>query len=324
MDYSDKWLGLAGGGFGFSAIGGLGVYQVDLWHMGGNPTPIRALIMGKRLGATLQAEASHAVCLMTGVQAASSFSKIESNSVEWALSLGFKADNFIKAGSGAAKTISELAAHTTNWAAHETSKKAVQGMMGDFSFSPKGPNFVLLQTPFAVGIGAGIWYEWQTLTQTGTDIAWQYIKPRWQLTNQNDKVILKMNGIPEVDGARMNFQIKQKKFGPDDLLRWAVPPRREGKALLTGVVKNGVLTDPEMGLENGFDLSTRLPVGKTGIGVFSVSDNGDVERNKTIEIGVGVSRGINNLYKWESGDYAKVTTDATGKFVTTSDNRLKS
>ena len=315
VDYSDKWLGLAGAGFGFSVIGGVGVYQVNLFCMDGKPVPIRALVVGKRLGATLQAETAHAVCLMTGIRSADGMTEIKSNGVDWALSLGVKADSFLKSGSAVAKGLVELAVHSGNWAAHESAKKLVQGLMGDFELTPKAPSFILLPTPVALGIGAGIYYEWQTMSKVGTDLAWEYLKPQWRLADEGGRVLLKMKGIPEPDGAEFNFHIRENVWGADNLLRFAVPPRREGEHMLTGTVRNGMLCDPQMGLSDGFDLTSRVPVGKTTIGMLSVGKNAEVEKNADVSIGVSVCRGRINLYRWESDDYATVRSDGAGKFT---------
>ncbi len=324
MDWSDKWLGVAGGGFGFSLIGGMGAYQLNLWNMAGGNVPLRVLVFGKRLGLTAQAEAAHAVCFLSGVPSPNSFTEIKSSGVDWALALGLKADSLVKGGSKAAKAVAEIATSTGNWASHEGAKKAVQGLMGDFSTSSSSPSFVLLPTPVAVAVGAGIWYEWQTMTKVGTDIAWEYVTPVWSLENAGQKVILKMHNIPEADGATLNFHIREKVFGSDNLISFANREGGQGSILLSGTVQNGRLTDPANSIADGFDLTSRIPVGKTEIGMLSVSKTKEVTKSDAVSIGVSVCQGRINLYRWESDDYAKVLTDAKGAFMSAKTTSLLS
>ncbi len=314
MDYSDKWLGLAGGGGGFSVIGGVGVYQLDLYNMNGGAVPMRVLSVGKRLGVTLQAEVAHAVCLLTGVRSPDDFTSIKSNGLDWALSFGIKADSLLKTGGAAAKAIMGVAVHGGNWAAHETAKKAVQGLMGDFSMSPKEPSFVLLPTPAALAIGAGIYYEWQELTKVGSDLAWSYAPPSWRVEMYGAKLVLRMAGIPEADGTRINFRIRIKGWGTDDTILFTGPGKTKSYNL-TGTVYSGSLYDLNSKGQgwDGFDLSAYQPVGTATSGFFGVDKTTDVAVEENLEIGVSVCKGQINLYRWESSRYAKVRTDAKGR-----------
>lgn len=312
------WLGLAGGGFGFSAIGGMGVYQIDLWNMNGYAVPIRARIIGKRLGLTLQAEAAHALCLMTGVHSSASFTELKSQGVDWALALGVKADSFFKAGSKAAKVISEIAATSANWATHETTKKAVQGLVGDFSIGPD-PSFILLPTPVALAAGAGVWYEWQTLEKVGGDITWDYLKPDWRVEASGGRVLLRMRNIPEQDGSTFNFRIRTDNWGADNTIIWATRAGGSGDLNLNGVVYDGRLYDSRKGgsrgQADGFDLSAYYPVGHSVTGILTVSRDTEVATNTTFKIGVSVCQGRINLYRWESDDYVSVTSGADGRLT---------
>ncbi len=314
------WLGMAGAGFGFSVIGGVGVYQVDLWNMDGNPVPIRARIVGKRLGVTLQAEVAHALVILTGVHSASSFTQLKSQGVDWALSLGVKADSFFKSGSKVAKIASEVAAKSTNWVTHETTKKAVQGIMGDFSLG-SGMNFVLLPTPVALAAGAGVWYEWQTLEKVGGDLTWDYLKPEWRVESSGGKLLLRMRNIPEQDGATFNFRIRTDNWGIDDELIFATGAGQAGHMNLRGVVYDGKLFDARTGgsrdAADGFDLSAYIPVGKSETGMLSVTRSTDVAKNKSFKIGVSICKGQINLYRWASDDYTSVTAGADGRLTST-------
>lgn len=324
MDYNSTWLGLAGGGFGLSAIGGVGVYQINLWNMGGNPVPIRALIIGKRLGVTLQAEAAHAVCLMTNVRSASSFTTIKSSGVDWAVGAGVKADAFVKSGS---KIVSGLFkfAKDGNWAAQEGVKKLVQGLMGDFTPGAKTPQFVLLPSPAALSIGGGIWYEWQTLEKVGTDLAWEYAPPKFRMERKNGKLLLRMKGVPEQNNARINFRIRENDWGTDDELLWRKKGSHgRGEPNLNGTIYDGKLWNNGRGAgkgQDGFALSDWEPVGKMVTGMLSVSRNKLVTKNAWQKVGVSVCRGRINLYKWESDHYSDVMFDKAGVPYLTTDKK---
>lgn len=143
-NYDDKWLAVAGGGFGFSAIGGIGVYQVELWNVGGQPIPIRALIIGKRLGLMLQAEAGHAICFMCGVRSPGEFDNMYNSGIDWALAIGLDVAKIIKS-SGKVLTVAAKAAGAgmINWAAENTGKKVVEYLMGDLDLDTSKPAFPL-------------------------------------------------------------------------------------------------------------------------------------------------------------------------------------
>jgi len=321
MDFSDKWLGLAGGGFGFSAIAGMGVFQIELWNMAGGAVPIRALIIGKRLGITLQAEIAHAVCLLTGVTSANDFTTIGSNGLDWALAFGIKADSLVKSGSSAAKVLAELASTSTSWAArqnwakHETAKKAVQGIMGDFTFSPQGPSFVLLPTPAALAIGAGLYYEWQELSKVGGDLGWKYSPPIWKFENRGGNLFLRMSRIPAQDGDSINFEVRVDGWGIDDVIRFIPPGQGRPQTYLSGTVYGGRLF--ELGSTGkgkaGVNMTVCRPAGLSKSGFFGIDATKDVARNQFLDLGVSVCKGRNNIYHWSSERYIRVHADDAGR-----------
>lgn len=334
MDYgSTTWLGKAGAGFSGSLIGGGSVYQLNMWNMAGGQVPIPVLIVGKRVGLSAQVDMGHCVCLMTGVSGPHAFSEIRSRGVDWALSLGKNVDSVVKSSGQVGQLFLDAARHTGNWAAQESAKKAVQAVMGDFTIRPSGPSFTLLPTPLSVGIGAGIFYEWQTLTQVGSDVAWRYVKPDWWLENSGGGVTLHMSSIPEKDDSQIGLQFRVKRFGSDDQLifdssRTGLVNMRRTNRLTTvlGRVREGRLVDPSSGTF-GLNLSSLVPVGRRKIGMLSVSRDDTVTRNGTLQIGLSVNRSATsetNLYKWESRNYATIRTDQDGKFSSAADTRHRS
>jgi len=315
MNFSDKWLGLAGGGFGFSAIAGVGVYQLNLWNMGGGPVPIRALVIGKRLGITLQAETAHAVCLLTGVNSASDFTTIGSNGLDWALAFGLKVDALAKSGSTVAGVLSKLTKFGDNWAANETAKKAVQGLMGDFTFSPTAPSFVLLPTPAAFAVGAGVYYEWQELSKVGGDLGWKYSPPVWKFENRGGNLFLRMSKIPAQDGDILNFETRVDGWGIDDVIRFIPPGYGKARTYLSGRVYGGKLY--ELGSTGkgkpGVNMTTSQPAGLSTSGFFGIENTKDVVKDGFMDLSVSVCKGINNIYHWSSDRYIKVHANGDGR-----------
>ncbi|MBQ2261485.1 MAG: hypothetical protein II336_08970 [Loktanella sp.] len=332
MDYSDKWLGTIGGGFSASVVGGMSAYQTNLWSMNGGAVPIPAFVFGTRVGVVAQAEMGHCFCLLTGVSGPHAFSEIRSRGVDWVLSFGGKIDAVTRSYSSASQLLLQASAKTGNWAAQESAKRVVQTVMGDFDIRPGSPSFVLLPSPLAVGVGAGVFYEWQTLTKVGTDVAWRYLKPEWRVENAGDKVVLHVNAIPEADGTQIGLQFRVKRFGSDDLLifessRSGLVNMRRTNQLKTvrASVQNGSLVDPATG-QKGLDLTALVPVGRSRIGMFSVSSTPEQLLNERLQIGVNITRDPSsdtNLYKWESKHYVPLQTDGRGRFVSAADLGMK-
>ena len=320
MNYGDKWLGKFGGGFSASVIGGGSAYQANVWNMASGNVPMPVLVTGKRLGLMSNAEAGHAIILVTGVPYPEAFSEIKSSGIDWVLSIGGKADAAIKTTSKAGALL-EAASKAGNWAAQESAKKAVQGIMGDFELPSSKPGFILLPTPAAVGVGIGIFYEWQTLVKVGSDVAWRYIKPNWWLQAGQNNLLLHMDSIPEKDNQRVAIHLQRKVFGSDDILLFNSSGR--ASPVIVGIVKNGRLHDSSGSL--GINLSAQKIAGVTEIGMLSTTRKAGNFAGEKIYISVNVATSLSgtNLYKWQSKDYAAVQIDATGKMASSSDLLVK-
>lgn len=321
MNYGDKWLGKFGGGGSISVIGGGSAYQANVWNMAGGNVPMPVLVTGARLGLVANADAGHAILLVTGVPYPEAFTEIKSSGVDWVLSFGGKADAAVKSTGKVAKALYDITSEVGNWAAQESAKKAVQTLMGDFELPSSKPGFILLPSPVAVGIGAGIFYEWQTLVKVGSDIAWKYIKPNWWLQAGQSNLWLHMDSIPEKDNQRVAIHLQRKVFGTDDIVLFNGAGR--ASPVIVGIVKNGKLHDPSGGL--GINLSALKIAGVTEIGMLSTNRKATNFAGEKIYISVNVATSLSgtNLYKWQSKDYAAVQIDATGKMASSSDLLVK-
>jgi hypothetical protein len=332
MHVSGTWLGAMGGGFSGSLLLGGSAYQINLWNTGGGPVPMPVLVTGFRAGLMAQVEAGHAFCLLTGVKSENDLKELKSQGLDWCLSIGGDVDAAVKTSGVVFDLLKAAAKSTGNWAAQESAKKAVQLIFGDFEIKPSGPSFILLPSPASLGAGAGLFYEWQTMTRVGTDVAWRYIQPTWRVSSEGGKLKLFMDSIPESNGTTIGLQFRLDTWGADDVLifdtdRQGMVNMRYTDKLKTvhGLVNGGTLCDP-VTKAPGLNLSDLVPYGKLDVGMLTTSRTTDVAKNTSIKIGVSVCKSAfseTNLYKWSSSDYAEVQTDQTGKMTSSKDSRKK-
>src|SRR3990172_4738109 len=188
---------------------------------GGNPLPARVLITGKRVGAMAEAGASHALLIVTGCRTAKDMDGIEDSGLDWELAVGLKGSALLKTGATLFKTVcAEVCAKTVNWAAHESAKRLVQWTMDDLGIIKPGRQFNLLPSPLSFAVGAGIFYEWQTLHFLGGKIGWQYISPKWYIDTVRGNVWLQMYNIPEQNGEEVRIGFSVPEWGLDPYIRW--------------------------------------------------------------------------------------------------------
>lgn len=330
MKTSDKWLGYFGGGGSASILGGASLYQINLWSMSGGPVPMPVQVMGTRLGIMAQAEFGHAFCLLIGIQSPSDFTEIKSQGLDWCLNIGGNVSSSVKTLESVWDILIKSATLTGNWAASESAKKAVQILMGDLSLDDGKPKFLLITSPVSIGIGGGIFYEWQSLTKVGSDVAWRYIEPNWWLQQEGNRVTVHMSSIPEPDGARLGIQVRRQKFGADDVMVFEMKyagmsnGRHTNKLkTINGAVYGGRLCDP-FTKNPGLELSSLKPAGILDVGIFTTTRDSQILINEDLRIGLSITRSAQsetNLYKWSSKNYAPVTTNSDGYISRSSDSR---
>ena len=322
---SKTWLGLMGGGFSGSLVLGGSAYQCNLWRMDGHRVPMMVMITGFRAGIVAQIEAGHMICLLQNVSKPSDFKTIKSSGLDWSAGTGVDWDAVIKSGSKVAKEVIKAvgkaaAKEVGNWAAQESVKKAVQGLMGDYSLKPKGQSFMMLPTPAALSAGAGIFYEWQTMSHVGTDQSYKYIPPKWGFHGSGTGLRLLIKDIPEPEGKRLCLLIESETVGLNETLHFGKslnerPTRSNDEVWIT--VRSG---RAYVGNEEGVPIGKMHIIGHTdGAYVTMPKEEKANYKNKTIKFRFGISRGRTNLYKWTSDDYVKVTTDDQARITSASD-----
>ena len=328
LDYNTTWIGLLGGGISGSVVAGGSVYQIDVWNMGGNPIPARALVTGKRVGVVAEVGTSHAMLIVTGCLNAGEMNGITSSGIDWELALGLKGSALVKTGAKLFKmVVADATAKVANWAMHESAKRLVQWTMDDLGIVKPGKQFNLLPSPLSLSVGAGIFYDWQTLKLLGGNIGWQYISPKWFVESVNGSVRLQLYNIPEQDGAMVRIGFSVSEWGLDPYIRWK---KKTGEAhvdshqnyQIVGYVYDGYLFERRDGMGYaGINLSNLQPVGRLEEGFFSTSRTNEVKKRGKLTVRPVVFQFSNYEY-WKASDTIDVTLDPNGCFVDASNGMM--
>lgn len=325
LNYATTWIGFLGGGVSGSIIGGGSVYQIDLWHMGGDPLPVRVLVTGKRLGIVAEAGTSMAMLIVTGCKSGKDMDGITSSGIDWELALGVKGSALVKTGAKLFKIAAAQAAATlVNWAVHESTKRVAQWAMDDLGIVKSGKQFNLLPYPLGLGIGLGIFYEWQTLTLLGGKIGWKRISPQWQMETSNNNVRLQLFDIPEQDGTKVLLGIAIDEWGLDPYIRWkkkkgSVSIGHSHEYHIIGYAYQGRIFESRDGKgSSGINLTNLQPVGQMEAGWLSTSNTKEVEKNGKFKV-YPVVFNFSNFPYWTADDTVEIKVDSDGFFVSASD-----
>jgi hypothetical protein len=325
----NTWLGYLGGGGSAALIVGGGIFQFDLWNLGGTNLPTRVYVTSKKVGLMAHAGLSHAMVLVVGAKNQTELEGIKSGGIDWEFDIGASA----KALKGVAKfqkyadlfaqveklaTVGGKGVRTmTNWAGHETAKRLVDAAQGELGVvqSP-GPQFNILPSPMSVGIGAGIAYDWQTMHTMGGKNAWSMISPGWFVENGANGVVLQMYNIPEQDGTWIDVAIGINEWGSDPYIRFKSgqggPTLGSNAYHVRGYVWNGWLWQTPKSGSSGIELGALTPIGQLETGMVSVSNTNTVNKNATIKIYPVVIH-FGNMPYWSAGDSTSVTTDGSAR-----------
>jgi hypothetical protein len=320
LNYDTTWVGLVGGGLSGSVVAGGSVYQIDIWNMGGNPLPARVLVTGKRVGVVAEAGAGHAMLIATGCKKASEMDGIKSSGLDWEFAAGLKGSALVKTGASLfEKVISIASSNVAEWAIHESTKRFVQWTMDDLGIIKPGKQFNLLPSPLSISIGAGIFYDWQTLKLLGGNVGWQHISPEWYMENVNGGVRLQIHNIPEQDGALVKVGIAISEWGMDPYIRWK---KKNGQTQINsqhsyqilGYAFKGKLYEECSGKGvPGINLTNLQPMGQLQTGWTSVTRNNKTNKNRTLNVRPVVFKFSNYPY-WTADDTTKINVGFEGCF----------
>lgn len=326
---STTWLGLLGGGVSGSIVGGGSIYQIDLWHMGGDPLPVRVLVTGKRLGIMAEVGTAMAALVVTGCRSGKDMDGLESGGLSWEFAVGLKGSSIVKTGATLFKTMAaEAVAKTVNWALHESAKSFVQWTMDDLGIVQSGKQFALIPSPVAIALGAGIFYEWQTLKLLKGNIGWQHISPTWSVENVQGDVWFQLFDVPEQEEAIVHLGFSVPEWGIDPYIRWKKVKGSghvsESKLHINGYVYGGTLFEARKAFWSGINLSNFVPVGRSEAGVFTVTDTKTVKTSGKLTVRPEVLQFGNYPY-WSASETMTVTVDSDGRFIKVDgDNSLRS
>jgi hypothetical protein len=331
--FDNTWLGLVGGGGSAALVVGGGVYQFELWNVGGASLPTRVYVTSKRVGLVAHVGFSHAMILVTGCASARDLEGVTSSGIDWEVDIGASA----KALKGVPKFAKykelfeavELAAKASNktmigkgsnWAADEAAKRLVQHARGELGIVQPGKQFNILPSPLSAGLGAGLFYDWQTMHVMGGEQAWSMISPKWWVENGTGGLVLQMKSIPEQDGARITVAIGiDESFATDPFILWEPtggPIQRDARSKywLHGYVFGGRLYADGAAKMEGLPIGTLRPSGRLEQG-WSVKKTTEVQKKGTLRIKPAVIKFSNYPY-WYADDYVEVRVDKDGRLMT--------
>ncbi len=331
-DARTTWLGYLGGGGSAALIAGGGVYQFEVWNVGGKALPTRVYVTSKKVGLMAHAGVSHAMVLVTGCSTARDMDGITSSGIDWEFDIGASAKSLKASGKFAkyqklfetvetmAKAGNKTVRAGTNWAGHEAGKRLAQATMGDLGVvQGTGPQFNVLPSPLSLGIGAGLVYDWQKMHVMGGKQAWSMISPNWYVENTGDGLRLQMYDIPEQDGTQIKVAIGVDEWGIDPLIRWdSLPggPRvdRRKQYQILGHVYGGWLWETADSKTAGINLGKLKPSGRLEAGMLSVSTTRTVKKGGSMKIYPEVMHFTNYPY-WSADDSVTVKLGADGRFM---------
>ncbi len=327
MSTKKLWIGVAGGA-GLSVIGGIATHFICFFNWADPSQQIWCGVACKRLGVVAHVGGNVSIAVMTGVGGRPDVRGLTSSGADFAIDLGAKWGAMIKAGGKTLKAIKLLgkmsdAATMKKWISSESGKAFFNWMTGDLGIDLNKKGFTMFGTPAGLGLGAGIWYEWQKVQSLAGADAWNFSKPEWRLLKHKGKIWLQMKGIPQEDGAEVHiFNLRIDEIGPDSTLRFT---EREGiskgyLATMFGETKNFRLVhkdyqkDADAPAGGGFNLSRYKLEGRVDVkGFWDRKVVTTPLPNQTFGIGLEVWSGKQRV--WSTDDYVKVKTDASGQIA---------
>ena len=326
LNYNTTWIGLMGGGISGSFGGGGSVYQLDVWNMGGGVRlPARVMITGWRAGLVAQLGTSHALLIVTGCSTAKEMEGATSTGLDWELAAIIKAGSIAKTGAKIFQQVAaNVAADLANWALHESAKRLVQWAMDDLGVVKPGKQFNLLPTPLGVGVGAGIFYEWQTLHLLSGNVGWQHFSPKWNMEVVKGNVRLQLYNIPEQDGEKVRIGLSIPEWGADPYIRWK---KKTGEAHIdgkydyhiVGYVYDGFFFENRNGYGYaGINLTNLQPIGRlseSNLNFLSAPPRtNEVKKGGKLKVSPVVFSSANLKY-WAADETIEMTLDSDGCFV---------
>lgn len=309
------WIGVAGVGYSASLAIGVNALQIDIHHMGGQPTAVRTLITSFRAGLVADAGIPLASMLVTGCNDRRQLDGLKSSGLDWEATAGLKASATAKIGQRFAnQMLNEISSDVALWAMNTAAKDYTNWLLDNVTGPPAtGPQFKLIPWPFSVSVGAGLFYEWQTLRLLSGHIGWQYIRPRWNIETYGGSVYLHMTDIPEQTGTEIDLSMSVPSRGVDPVICFGGPGQRPTTRIRRYVI-DGSLTESRQSSMGGINLTKLLPVGLSRAGFFTVGMTDEVERNGILKVRLSV-RGRSGSDYWTSNDIVVFQTNAEGRIV---------
>ena len=315
MSMDKTWVGIAGG-LGVSVVGGISANFIKFVNMKNTQATMTCGVSGLRLGAVAHVGGNISLAILTGVKTRSDIKNLKSGGWDFAADFGAKWGAMVKAGGWAAKglkalnTVSDLP-KLRLWAGSEAGKNFVNFLTGDLEMSQTKPSFAMVGTPAGLGLGAGVWYEWQSVTALGGGRAWEHFKPCWRIVKHQGNHWLQIARVPEEDGKDLIVNFREDVWGYDHSLKMEEPFLDGWSSVISGVVRDNFLFEhsksraPVNNLppHAGLNLTWRRLAGRwTRHGVEPIAAG--------TKLGIGLDVATGGKTVWEADKYITVTINS--------------
>ena len=322
MSSRTTWLGLAGSAGTTVVIGG-SVSYVGFVNMENPQATMQCGVSGMRLGAAAHLGGNISLAIMTGVSGKSNVSGLKSGGVDFAVDIGAKWGDTLKVGGRTAQVLKLLGKvddlpKLKVWANSERAKIAINALTGDLELSHTKPSFAMFSVPFAgAGVGAGVWYEWQSIHAFDGARAWNFFKPVWRLYKHMGQIWLQMGNIPAEDGTTIIVNFREGVWGRDKSLEVTEPFLDGTSSVIAGTVQDNLLVEDDQSApiarnappHGGLNLSKRTLAGRW-------TRNGVARCAAGEKIDIALDVAVDGKSVWETDQYVQIVTDRSGDFGT--------
>lgn len=330
MSLNKTWLGIAIGG-GVAAGYGKAGHIIQFVNCAQPTNLVSCVVGGVRVGAALHANCGVSFVLMTGVGGPKDLERATGGGYDFAIDLGIRFGEIVKSGGYIGMAIEDgikeldrlfLATDLAAWIGSERGKAFINALAGELAPSNTKPTLCIFGSPAGAGLGAGIWYEWQSVYQIGAMEAWACVPLSWRLMQSNGNLWLQIKDIPAKNGSEVVVFGKEFSYGIDGVIQFAEPENIQQtpgttlryRSTSTGIVQNNVLQEkpkfqsgrspaPQGG---GINLSVRSLGGVRGV----LGGLSEIPANSVLNLGLGIRH--QGQLVWEGYQSAKLYTSGKG------------
>lgn len=317
MDLNKTWLGIAIGG-GASAIYGKSGYILQFLNCAHPTSQVSCVVGGVRAGLAIHANCGVSFALLTGVGGPKDLERAQGGGYDFAIDLGIRFGDIVKSGGYIGMAIEDgikelnRLFYTTDlaaWIGSERGKAFINALLGELSPSNTVPTLCMFGTPAGAGLGAGIWYEYQSVYEVGAMSAWACVPLAWRLHHYGGDLWLQVKDIPAKDGSEIIFFGKEFCYGLDGVMHFAEPKRiRHSPSDIVSykTYSSGIVIGNKLQEKPSFQKGRGAPPPDGGINLSLRSlqssrglfYNSDITSGSTMNMGIGIR--FDGQLVWES------------------------